>query len=83
MSAKREPIIQRIEFNARAEGQPNTIEIDLYDVRAADSIRIQYDFERDGYVILQASIFEPEDDEMDEDWQEVAFIRAWAREVKP
>jgi hypothetical protein len=51
-------------------------------VRAADDIRIHYDFERDGYVIEQASTFtwSIDDEECDPDWQEVAFIQAWARE---
>ncbi len=58
------------------------IHVGLSDVRAADDIRIEYDFDRDGWVIKQASIFqwEIDDREMDEDWQEVAFIKAWARE---
>lgn len=60
----------------------DTIEVGLMHVRAADSIRIRYDFERDGYAILQASTFawEADDKVCDEDWQEVAFIEAWARE---
>jgi len=38
--------------------------------------------ERDGWVVKQAGIFEwPADDKtMDADWQEVAFIKSWARE---
>ena len=61
-----------------------TIEIGLSDVRAADSIRVIYDFERDGWSVLQASIFEwsTNDPICDADWQEVAFVQAWAREVK-
>jgi hypothetical protein len=58
------------------------IEIGLMDVRAADSIRVEYDFERDGWVIKQASRFSWEEDDTvcDPDWQEVAFVQAWARE---
>ena len=58
------------------------IEVGLTDVRAADNIRISYDFGRDGYKIEQASIFEWEmnDEECNQDWQEVAFIKAWARQ---
>lgn len=58
------------------------VEVGLSDVRAADSIRIEYDYERDGWIIKQASTFEWEatDDTMDADWQEVAFVQAWARE---
>ena len=64
-------------------GHLNTVEVGLEDVRAADSILIRYDFDRDGYSILQASIFQWEvgDPICDSDWQEVAFIQAWAREV--
>lgn len=64
---------------------PHTVEVGLCDVRAADSIRIFYDFQRDGWVIQQAAIFEwtIEDPVCDSDWQEVAFVQAWARERKP
>ncbi len=56
------------------------IEISLMDVRAADSILVEYDFKRDGWSIKQASTFEWEDDDTcDPDWQEVAFVQAWAR----
>ena len=63
-------------------GPIDKIEVDLSDVRAADSIRISYDFTRDGWKIEQASIFEWDGDDKvcDPDWQEVAFIKAWARE---
>lgn len=66
----------------RIEGNVDTVEVGLMDVRAADSVRITYDFDRDGWSIQQASVFEwdGDDDEMDSDWQEVAFIEAWARE---
>ena len=62
----------------------NAVEVGLCCVRAADAIRIVYDFERDGYSIRQASVFEwdADDEVMDADWQEVAFIKAWAREAK-
>ena len=58
------------------------VEVGLIDVRAADNIRISYDFDRDGWKIEQASVFQWEinDEECDEDWQEVAFVQAWARE---
>lgn len=59
----------------------NTVEIDLVDVRAADSILVKYDKDRDGWSIMQASKFEwePDDEVCDPDWQEVAFIQAWGR----
>ena len=57
--------------------------VGLMDVRAADSIRISYDKARDGWKIEQASTFswdEDDDTDCDPDWQEVAFVQAWARE---
>lgn len=69
----------------RIDGNVEYLEVGLVDVRAADSLRIHYDFERDGYAIEQASTFSwPEEDtDMDMDWQEVAFVRAWARDNDP
>lgn len=60
------------------------IECDLMDVRAADSIRVSYDFDRDGWKIEQASKFswDVDDEVCDSDWQEVAFVEAWAREIE-
>jgi hypothetical protein len=57
------------------------LEIGIECVRAADTIRVTYDFERDGYSILQASNWD--NAEEDKDWQEVAFVQAWAREREP
>lgn len=68
----------------RAESKNVTkVVLGLCDIRASDGIRLSYDFERDGWVIEQASIFEWEgDDEVcDPDWQEVAFVVSWGREV--
>jgi len=64
------------------EGNAEEIEIELEHVRAADSIRVSYDFDRDGWVIKQASTFswEADDKVCDSDWQEVAFVQAWARD---
>ena len=58
------------------------VKLGIVDVRAADDIRISYDFDRDGYKIEQASTFEwdSDDDVCDPDWQEVAFIQAWQRD---
>jgi len=60
----------------------NKLVLGLVDVRAADDIRISYDKKRNGWKIEQASIFQwdGDDDSCDPDWQEVAFIQAWARE---
>jgi hypothetical protein len=61
------------------------IVVGLVDVRAADDMRISYDKERDGWKIEQASTFQwdGDDEKCDPDWQEVAFVQAWAREKKP
>ena len=59
------------------------IEVDLVDVRANDGLRLYFDFKRDGWVIQQASRWEWEaDEQIDYDWQEVAFIQGWARKVR-
>ena len=76
----------RIElFYPRSDGAVNAIEVGLCDVRAADSLRIEYDFNRDGWSIKQASIFEWDVDDKvcDPGWQEVAFVRAWALSGSP
>lgn len=51
----------------RLEDQPSTIEVTLYDVRAADSLVIGYDYDRDGWTIARSE--NPE--------HEVAFVSAW------
>ena len=68
----------------RSEDRVKMIEVGLCDVRAADSILIEYDFERDGYSIKQASVFswECDDNKCDEGWKEAAFIPAWQFEKK-
>jgi hypothetical protein len=68
-----------------AQGDPERVQfisVGLSDVRAADNIRISYDFVRDGWKIEQGSKFEwgADDKVCDPDWQEVAFIQAWGRE---
>jgi len=62
--------------------QVKYVQIGLIDVRAADDIRVSYDFDRDGWKIEQASVFQWEvDDELrDPCWKEVAFIQAWSQE---
>lgn len=61
------------------------VEIGLMCVRAADHIRISYDYSRDGWKIEQASRFSwnIDDDACDPDWQEVAFIKSWGRHETP
>lgn len=59
-----------------------TVEVGMEDLRAADSVRLSYDYDRDGWVVRQASrfSFEAGDEVCDQDWQEVAFVKAWGRE---
>jgi hypothetical protein len=59
-----------------------TVEVGLLDVRAADSIRITYDFARDGWRIEQAKNWSEDQSEKPLEWVEVSFIRAWALEPK-
>lgn len=58
------------------------ISIGLMHVRAADAIRISYDFERDGYLIEQQELFSHPDGTVVAEgrWMEVAFIKAWQLE---
>lgn len=65
----------------QSEDNPKYVRLDLMDVRAADDIRVSYDFERDGWKIEQASKFSwpPDEEVFDPDWQEVAFVQSWAR----
>jgi hypothetical protein len=58
-----------------------SIVIGLEHVRAADSITVRYDFERDGYVIqMDRTRDEGSFAEVVEEEQEVAFIPAWNEE---
>jgi len=66
----------------RSDGNPVGLHINLSETRAADPIIVRYDFDRDGWVILQSSKFEGTEAGFDADWQEVAFIEAWARDTR-
>lgn len=74
----------RVDFWYPRSQDPKYIVVGLVDVRAADAIRVSYDFDRDGYVIEQASRFEwpVEDKVCDQGWAEVAFVKAWARDER-
>jgi len=62
--------------------RPNAVEVGMMCVRAADSVRVSYDFERDGWKIEQATRFCWEvDEEPDPAWKEVAFVEAWASKL--
>jgi hypothetical protein len=67
-----------LEYPSRLR-QPVFVKICLVDVRAADDIRISYDFERDGCKIEQAQFHEWEagDAVCDPGWKETAFLPAW------
>ena len=56
------------------DGNTDVVEVGLCDVRGADSIRISYDFDRDGYSITQSDW-----DDEGESWAEVAFVKSWGR----
>lgn len=57
-------------------GNPKAVEIDMLEVRCADSIRLTCDFERDGWVVFQSTNI---DDMTDAAWREVGFFKAWAQ----
>ena len=53
----------------------DTLEIDVECVRASDGIRLRYDFERDGYSIMQPVW---DDDRFNiQSWEEVYFAQSW------
>lgn len=70
-----------IDLDYPSQDKPLYVEVGLSHVRAADNIRISYDFHRDGYVIEQAKMFCWEcDQDPDPEWTEVAFCQAWQME---
>jgi hypothetical protein len=72
------------------EGHARHVEVELVCVRAADSIRIHYDYDRDGYVVEQpkrTEVFVKSDGKIDtyeerEEWIEMAFLKAWPFEAR-
>lgn len=68
-------------FYPRREGNPDRVRVSLMDTRAADSLVVEYDYERDGWSIKM----EPTVDMTDEASMmlpvgppvEVAFVDAW------
>lgn len=68
-----------VELEYPRTNRNRSIRIGLSDVRAADDIRVSYDFDRDGWKIEQASVFEwaADDEVCDMGWTEAAFIPAW------
>lgn len=75
--------VKRVElWYPRLPGHADTLEIGLVDVRAADEIYVRYDFERDGWVVLQHVHQEmltwgDEIRQVTRIPQEVAFVPAW------
>ena len=63
----------------RNPGNISSFIIGLMDVRAADDIRVSYDFDRDGWKIEQQSefVWSMNDPKRDPGWTEVAFVKAW------
>jgi len=65
----------------RSDDAAKFIQIGLIDVRAADDIRVSYDFDRDGYLIEQPTATEEQFiEDGDWRWREVAFVPSWAPE---
>lgn len=77
------PVQKRVELEYPRD-RHECVLIGLLDTRAADDLRVSYDFHRDGWVIEQASVFEwsADDPSPDSDWQEVAFVKAWNRTLQ-
>lgn len=63
----------------------NTVELDLVEVRAADQVRVHYDFERNGWVMSQPRQYyvpiEDESFDLEVEWIESAFCPAWQYEL--
>lgn len=55
-------------------GGPKAVEVGLIDVRCAASLRIEYDFGRDGWVIRREEVVLLSDHSEEQQWPEVAFI---------
>jgi hypothetical protein len=82
----REENIVHAEIMYPRSSKVDTIQIGLCDVRAADDIRIQYDFVRDGWVIYQSRDYHPHIEGnsygLEEEWFESAFLPAWKYELE-
>ncbi len=66
----------RVIDTEREFNHPVRVEIDLIDVRAARPIRIEYDYDRNGYVIMVPTLPEGHTDDSDCEfiWTEAAFV---------
>jgi len=73
--------VVEIEYPRNPGAEFDTVEVGLLDVRAADSIRVSYDFERDGWSIQQARYTKDDMGYIERvGWEEVSFHKAWALE---
>lgn len=77
-------IIKTIELEyPRSEGNVNAIEIELMSVRAANSILVEFDFDRNGWKVSMATKNSWTEEEAaggcDPGYEEVAFINAWEK----
>ena len=74
--------------NAPIEGAHSVVQLELMHTRAADELRVSYDFKRDGWVVQQPvwKINESEPPTCGkyqtyiDSWKEVGFFEAWAFE---
>jgi hypothetical protein len=64
----------------RTGDNPKFIEIELMDVRAADNLRVSYDYKRDGWVIEQQQSKISGICSDKGEWKEMYFAEAWALE---
>jgi hypothetical protein len=70
----------------RSNEQPDTIEVSLEDVRAASSLQVKYDFDRDGWVIFSERLMNPTHCDAcakvsaEPEFVEVAFVKSWELE---
>jgi len=60
----------------RCEGSKSKIQIGIMDVRVVDNLLLEYDFDRDGWMIKKETVFEwgRDDTICDPEWKEVAFV---------
>jgi hypothetical protein len=71
----------------RNPGQAKAVVVGLCDVRAADSVRVSFDFDRNGWVVQQAKRqsgdYGAPVEAYDPQWTEVGFFEAWALNEDP
>ena len=71
--------VLKVDIAYPRDGSVQAVEVDLMDVRSADSLHVSYDFDRNGWVVKQATrfVWGPGEEKPDPKWKEVAFIQAW------